>query len=154
MRKDVKTGMFAGTVLCLVAIVWFCAKQQIVTSPLIKFESPNLVELTEQEIIEDENADFPVSKMPEKPVVTEKSTATFNDSAYQPVQQLLTEEKKPAVPESLRVHTVTAGQTLSDISKIYYDSPNKWKKIYEANKEKFPKGPDAITPGMKLTIPQ
>lgn len=59
-------------------------------------------------------------------------------------------EKAPSV----RMHIVLQGQTLSDISKIYYGSNTNWKKIYEANKEMLSRGPDAIKAGMKLAIPQ
>ena len=63
-------------------------------------------------------------------------------------------EEKSAVVEVGRVHIVTQGQTLSDISKIYYNNISGWKRIYEANKELFPKGPNIIKPGMRLIIPQ
>jgi nucleoid-associated protein YgaU len=119
MPRDVKTGMLAGTVLCFVGVVWFCAKQQIVTSPLIKFESQSLT----------------TSDLPDKP-------------APQPQAPKLDNAK-----ESI-IHTVAPGQTLSDISKIYYNTPYGWKKIYEANKEKLPQGPDTIRAGMQLIIPE
>ncbi|MFA6185629.1 MAG: LysM peptidoglycan-binding domain-containing protein [Phycisphaerae bacterium] len=63
-------------------------------------------------------------------------------------------EEKSAVVEIGRVHIVAQGQTLSDISKIYYNNVNGWKRIYEANKEQFPKGPNIIKPGIRLIIPQ
>ncbi|MBU1261227.1 MAG: LysM peptidoglycan-binding domain-containing protein [Planctomycetes bacterium] len=56
--------------------------------------------------------------------------------------------------DSLRTHIVQPGQTLSDISKIYYDTTGNWKKIYEVNKESLPNGPDTIRVGMKLVIPE
>ncbi len=143
MRKDVKTGMLAGTILCLIAIVWFCAKQQIISQPLMKFESPNLVESENNEIVE--------TVLGTPPQGVPYGTYGEND---EPVQQQSQKNKKPDITETFVIHIVTGGQTLSDISKIYYDSPHRWKKIYEANKEQFPKGPDAIMPGMKLTIPQ
>jgi hypothetical protein len=151
MRKDIKTGMLAGTVLCLIAVVWFCAKQQIASRPPMKFESPNL---TENETIEAENVDLPASTSSEEPVVPEKPAEVSNVPAYEPIQQQSQKGEKPDIIENFIIHTVTGGQTLSDISKIYYDTPGKWKKIYEANKEQFPKGPDTIMPGMKLIIPQ
>ena len=154
MRKDVKTGMLAGTILCIIAIVWFCVKQPIVRQPLIKFESQNFIELENNEIVEAENVDLPASTSSEGPVIPKKPAEVFNAPTYKPIQQQSQKNQKPDITETLIVHTVTSGQTLSDISKIYYDTPGRWKKIYEANKEQFPKGPDAIIPGMKLTIPQ
>jgi hypothetical protein len=136
MRKDVKTGMLAGTVLCFIAVVWFFAKQQIVSQPLIKFESPGVFELENNETVEAKDVDVPA--LPEKltPAVTVR------------------QHSGPDITENFIIHTVTGGQTLSDISKIYYDTPGKWKKIYEANKEQFPKGPDTVMVGMKLVIPK
>jgi nucleoid-associated protein YgaU len=69
---------------------------------------------------------------------------------------IATEAKKPSAvkTEILRVHTVQPGQTLSDISKIYYGTNAGWKKIYEANKESLPRGPDTIRAGMKIAIPE
>lgn len=130
MRKDVKTGMLAGTVLCFVGVVWFCAKQQIITAPLIKFESQSLV--------------APQSREPEK---SESSVPLYN------VNSDSSAEAKPTAETSI-IHTVTQGQTLSDISKIYYNTPSGWKKIYEANKQQLPQGPDTIKAGMRLIVPQ
>jgi NitT/TauT family transport system substrate-binding protein len=49
-------------------------------------------------------------------------------------------------------YIVKAGDTLSRLAKQFYDSPFKWEKIYEANREQV-KNPDYIYIGMKLTIP-
>ncbi len=119
MPRDVKIGMLSGTVLCFVGVVWFCAKQQIVTTPLIKFESQNL---------------------------------TATDLPDRPAPGHLVQ--KPDNAEESIIHTVMPAQTLSDISKIYYGIPSSWKKIYEANKERLPQGPDTIRTGMRLVIPE
>jgi nucleoid-associated protein YgaU len=137
MRSDVKTGMLAGTVLCLVAIVWFCVKQQIVTGPLVKFESQSLTAPANKELAESEN-DNPTA-------------ASANAPTYEQIQP---EAQKPDNTGTSIIHTVMQGQTLSDISKIYYNTPYGWKKIYEANKEQLPQGPDTIRAGMRLVIPQ
>ncbi len=71
-------------------------------------------------------------------------------------QTITAEAKKPPAvkTEILRIHIVQPGQTLSDISKIYYGTNLGWKKIYEANKEILPRGPDTIKAGMKIAIPE
>ena len=143
MRRDVKTGMLTGTVLCLVAIVWFCIKQQIVTEPLIKFKSQNFIEPAKNKFTGSKNDNL--TAIPAKPI--EK----FDVPAYKPIQ-LQTQE--PDNSQNFIIHTVIQGQTLSDISKIYYDTPYGWKKIYEANKEQLPQGPDMVKAGMRLVIPQ
>ena len=55
-------------------------------------------------------------------------------------------------PEST-FYTVVSGDTLSKISKTAYGDPNKYMKIFEANKPML-KDPNKIYPGQKLRIPQ
>ena len=127
MRKDIKTGMLGGTILCIAGIVWFCSQQQIIHRPLIKIGRQNQT----------------------------SEARPIYDSAAKPKVSVPAEfEEKSAVVEIDYVHIVTQGQTLSDISKIYYNNVSGWKKIYEANKELLPKGPDTIRSGMRLIIPQ
>ena len=123
MRRDIKTGMLAGTALCIIGIVWFCIKQQVIRQPLIKIEP-------QSQISEAESGRGSANKI----------------RTYEPA--------KTPTSEIGIVHTVRQGQTLSDISKIYYNSSGGWKKIYEANKEQFPRGPNTIRPGMRLIVPQ
>jgi nucleoid-associated protein YgaU len=51
-----------------------------------------------------------------------------------------------------RTYTVQPGDNLSKISKQFYGDPNKYMKIFEANKGKL-SDPDKIKPGMDLLIP-
>ncbi|MCD4831834.1 MAG: LysM peptidoglycan-binding domain-containing protein [Anaerohalosphaeraceae bacterium] len=134
MRKDVKTGMFIGTGLCLVGLVWFCAEQRISLSP-----GPRPGRDIEK-IVEAPVTVYEPPRLPQKAI------------APAPPKQ----PKVVTSPASVRmaVHTVKPGQTLSDISKIYYNTTQNWKKIYEANRQKFPKGPNAIKTGIKLVIPE
>jgi nucleoid-associated protein YgaU len=56
--------------------------------------------------------------------------------------------------KEVKKHTVVAGDTLSSISKKYYDDIGKYMKIYEANKEVIGDNPDLIKPGQVLVIPK
>jgi nucleoid-associated protein YgaU len=56
---------------------------------------------------------------------------------------------KPAAP---RTYTVAAGDSLSKIAKKLYGDANKWKRIFEANRDII-KNPDLIKPGQVLKIP-
>ena len=47
---------------------------------------------------------------------------------------------------------VKLGDTLSKLAERFYNSPYKWEKIYEANKDTL-KNPHYIYVGQKLTIP-
>jgi nucleoid-associated protein YgaU len=140
MRKDVKIGMLIGTGLCLAAAVWFCVHQQVVELPRI------------EDLLSQKKEDFAAEKVPqiklgaaEEQIPADKNTNITPISSHAP----------PAGEEkSVRMHTVLPGQTLTDISKIYYGSNGGWKKIYEANKDSLPRGPDTIRAGMKLIIPE
>jgi len=51
-----------------------------------------------------------------------------------------------------RTYTVVAGDNLSKIAKHFYGDANKWKRIFEANRDTI-KNPDVIHPGQVLKIP-
>ncbi len=51
-----------------------------------------------------------------------------------------------------QIYVVQSGDTLSKISKEYYDDPNKYMAIFEANKPMLTH-PDKIYPGQALRIP-
>jgi len=50
-------------------------------------------------------------------------------------------------------YTVQKGDTLSKISKQYYGDPNKYNRIFEANRDQL-EDPDRIFPGQVLKIPR
>jgi nucleoid-associated protein YgaU len=52
----------------------------------------------------------------------------------------------------VRSYTVIAGDSLSKIAKREYGDAQKWRQIYEANRDQI-KDPDLIYPGQVLTIP-
>ena len=47
---------------------------------------------------------------------------------------------------------MVAGDNLSKIAKHFYGDANKWKRIFEANRDTI-KNPDVIHPGQVLKIP-
>jgi nucleoid-associated protein YgaU len=52
-----------------------------------------------------------------------------------------------------RMHEVMKGETLSKIAKQYYGDANKYRKIFDANRDQL-SNPDLIKVGQKLRIPQ
>ncbi|HSB63945.1 MAG TPA: LysM peptidoglycan-binding domain-containing protein [Thermoanaerobaculia bacterium] len=58
----------------------------------------------------------------------------------------------PAGETITRTYTVVAGDSLSKIAKKIYGDANRWREIWEANKDKV-KNPDLIHPGQELKIP-
>jgi nucleoid-associated protein YgaU len=141
MRKDVKIGMLIGTGLGLAAAVWFCVHQQVV-------EQPRIEDLLSQK----KEEDFTAEKVPQIKLgaAEEQIPADKNSN----ITQISSAVPPAGTEKSVRMHTVLPGQTLTDISKIYYGSNGGWKKIYEANKDSLPRGPDTIRAGMKLIIPE
>ncbi|MEY3213184.1 MAG: hypothetical protein RIT28_3665 [Pseudomonadota bacterium] len=77
------------------------------------------------------------------PATPETSTKPTTGSADKP-----TTTEKPATV----TYTVQSGDTLSGIAKKHYGDANKWEDIYNANKSVI-KNPNALSVGMKLTIP-
>jgi nucleoid-associated protein YgaU len=59
---------------------------------------------------------------------------------------------RPDVEVERRSYTVVSGDSLSKIAKREYGDAQKWRQIYEANREQI-KDPDLIYPGQVLTIP-
>ena len=58
-----------------------------------------------------------------------------------------------AVATAERTYTVIEGDTLSGIAKRMYGEANKWKRIYDANRDVID-DPDLIYPGQNLKIPE
>jgi nucleoid-associated protein YgaU len=58
----------------------------------------------------------------------------------------------PTVEPAVQTYTVVSGDSLSKIAKKFYGESNKWKQIFEANREVI-KNPDVIYPGQTLKIP-
>ena len=59
---------------------------------------------------------------------------------------------QPKKIKTRRFYIVRKDDTLSSISNKYYGSPNKWNKIYQANRDKLP-NPNKVKLGLKLYIP-
>jgi nucleoid-associated protein YgaU len=51
------------------------------------------------------------------------------------------------------VYIVKAGDDLLKISSVVYGTPDRWKEIWEANRDKIAKENSPLTPGLRLTIP-
>jgi nucleoid-associated protein YgaU len=60
--------------------------------------------------------------------------------------------KSGASSTATRIYTVVSGDSLSKIAKREYGDMQKWKQIYEANRDII-KDPNLIYPGQKLKLP-
>ena len=66
------------------------------------------------------------------------------------------EWKKHWQPEKIKTqkfHIISEGETLSEISRLYYNSARKWQKILDANKDII-KDVSKLKPGTKIIIPE
>jgi nucleoid-associated protein YgaU len=52
-----------------------------------------------------------------------------------------------------RTYTVDSGDNLSAIAKQELGDANRWREIYELNKDVIGDNPDLIQPGMELKLP-
>jgi nucleoid-associated protein YgaU len=58
-----------------------------------------------------------------------------------------------AASAATREHVVRKNENLARISKRYYGTYNKWRRIYDANRGKIT-DPDVLKVGMRLKIPR
>ncbi len=54
---------------------------------------------------------------------------------------------------SASTYIVKAGDNLLKVSSVVYGTPDRWKEIWEANRDKIPQENSPLTPGTRLTIP-
>jgi nucleoid-associated protein YgaU len=62
------------------------------------------------------------------------------------------ESTAPEVAPPQQTYTVQKGDSLSKIAKEFYGSANRWREIFEANRDQI-SNPDLIKPGQVLKIP-
>jgi nucleoid-associated protein YgaU len=56
-------------------------------------------------------------------------------------------------PTKTKTYTVDSGDNLSAIAKQELGDANRWREIYELNKDVIGDNPDLIQPGMELKLP-
>jgi nucleoid-associated protein YgaU len=86
---------------------------------------------------------------PDQPTMEKIVLCCGNVSGVAKVNNMMSVDQ--SAPEA-KYYTVASGDNLSKISKSQYGDPNKYMKIFEANKPML-KEPDKIYPGQVLRIP-
>jgi len=88
-----------------------------------------------------------------------KAVATAEETAKPAAKQVSSPAEKPAVPKvssmvkaAAQEYIIKQGDTLSKLAERFYNSMNKWEKIYEANRESV-KNPHYIYVGQRIVIP-
>jgi nucleoid-associated protein YgaU len=145
MQKDLKIGMILGLVLVTVAMLWL-------------FAGPGLNSRAKVLNLRSNRETAP-------PPETSVSTSSPEiGTTREESNQLSTTENQPQEPEwkkhrqaekikTQRFHIIQEGETLSEISQIYYDSARKWQKILDANREVIG-DISKLKPGTKIIIPE
>jgi nucleoid-associated protein YgaU len=145
MQKDLKIGMILGLVLVTVTMLWFFAGSNL--NPKARIlnlrsnreaaappETFGPVQSSEVETAREENDPLP---------------ATDNQSQEPEWKKYRQEEKI----KTQRFHIISEGETLSEISRTYYDSARKWQKILDANMGVI-EDVNKLKPGTKIIIPE
>ena len=78
------------------------------------------------------------------PIPEQQTTITTNAGSV--------DTKLGSATANVRTYTVASGDTLSKISKQFYNDANQWQRIFDANRDIL-SNPDRIFPGQKLRIP-
>ncbi len=88
-----------------------------------------------------------------------KAVASVEEKAKPTAKQVPSPAEKPALPKAASTvkpaaqeYIIKQGDTLSKLSERFYNSMNKWEKIYEANRDSV-KNPHYIFIGQKIVIP-
>jgi nucleoid-associated protein YgaU len=179
MHKDLKIGLALGLVLAIIVMVRLAtdqrlspkarmvqlhnatAKEEFTALPndfsqaeLPQSEIP-LTQPLHSELSESESAMSnlePGDLTQNRPTTinTKVEQSQTNDNVAEPVNSVQYEQAEKI--KTQKFHIIRKDQTLSAISKEYYGSPNKWKKILDANRDVI-KDANKLQPGMKLIIP-
>jgi nucleoid-associated protein YgaU len=136
MQKDFKTGMAVGLVLAIVVLIGLSTRPGLSIKARVSKPDSAINRKIETPEMRIDGIGSP------KGVVADRS---------QP-EQVANEQIKETKP-SERIHIVRSGETLSDISRQYYGSADKWQKILGADRLPI-SAPSKLRPGMKLIIPE
>ena len=137
MQKDLKIGMLVGLVLVTAVMLWLSIGPGL--SPKAGIQHLRNVATVQ------ENSGSP-NNHPTNSSAAIQPDSTIYSGGHPTVEQ--TEKIK-----TQKFHIVRKGETLSEISRKYYDSANKWQMILEANRQII-KDVNKLKPGIKLIIPE
>ncbi len=144
MQKDLKIGMILGLVIVTVAMLWLFAGAGL--SP--KGRVPNL--RSNQETAPPPETSGPTNSSETETVGEENhELSTTENQSQEPDWKKYRQAEKI---KTQRFHIVQEGETLSEISRKYYDSARKWQKILDANREVI-EDVNKLKPGTKIIIP-
>jgi NitT/TauT family transport system substrate-binding protein len=134
--KELDSSGFIDRLYKSTAVAKAAPRTEAAPSPVVTKEKPQIAETKTKAVATEEKA---------KPVVAKQGSSVPEKA---PTAQVTAKANKPGPQQ----YTVKSGDTLSKLAEHYYNSMNKWEKIYEANRDVL-KNPNYIYIGMKLVIP-
>ncbi|OHB45546.1 MAG: hypothetical protein A2178_00860 [Planctomycetes bacterium GWC2_49_10] len=154
MKKEFKIGLIIGVVIIAIVVIVFATKKSnsVEDRAMEAVTEPNLPAL-------DVNAPslmFDMNSTSALPTSTDANTSTDYSAApslpsTQSSDSTVFEQSQPV--KTQKFHVVKRGDTLSSISKKYYNSVKYIDKIYQANTDVI-KNKNVLKPGVKLVIPE
>ena len=149
MQKDLKIGIVLGSALAVAAAVWLSTKPSLSTKARMPHAN-NAAGLQEISGSSNNPSTDELTAEAQSPAQLWDAEDAENNQLELPDSTVPEQTKKI---KTLKFHTVVAGETLSDISRKYYGSANKWQKIFDANRFRL-KDSNRLREGTKLFIPE
>jgi nucleoid-associated protein YgaU len=150
MQKDLKIGMILGLILVTVAMLWIFVGPGINPKTRILNLRSNRQTSPQPEIHSSTNNSETDTEENNQLLATDNQSQVTGTPNGEPEWKKYwqTEKIKPQ-----RFHIIQEGETLSEISRQYYDSARKWQKILDANRDVI-EDESKIKPGTKIIIPE
>ncbi len=148
MPKDLKIGLLLGLAVVSIAILWLATRPSLSPQARMLADQGASAEPGPAEEVTargQDTLDTSAARVPIRPAVTAERVK--RNTASKPAINERSERVRPQ-----RVHVVSDGETLSEISYDYYGSAGKWRRIFEANRKTI-KDANVVMPGTKLVIP-
>jgi len=174
MKSDVKIGIALGIIVAVGLMIWFTTRGEKTETPspiIVVPEKPEakpapapaprpapVIPPVTPETEPAPAAPSPAPVIPEVSAPVPAPTAAPEPAPIAVPAPVVTPPaaEKPAPQDKdrpkERFHTVAPGETLSQISEMYYGQSKHWNVIYEANRNVI-KDKDILIPGKKLRIP-
>jgi len=134
MPRDLKIGMLIGLALAVAIALWLCTHLKLGPETSLSTGPPE---------------HYPAIPDLQPQQQSPETTSVPSSAQTQPQS---TPSPAISAPKTPRTHIVRRNETLSDIAAQYYGSPNQWRKILQANRDKIP-NVNKIKPGTELIIP-
>jgi nucleoid-associated protein YgaU len=152
MQKDLKIGMLVGLVMVTAVMLWLSIGPGL--SPKARIQHLRNVATVQ------ENSGSPNNHPTNSSAAIQPDSTIYSAVLRTPPEGVPkrtfgghpTAERAKKI-KAQRFHIVREGETLSEISRKYYDSANKWQKILDANREAI-KDVSKLRPGTKIIIPE